>query len=86
MFQCRAMAVFALDDHMRIQGHTVEHIPMAGLAGFVPLVFDRDVLPVLDSSRAIQPVRESMVVYAEILRHIEIPEDEESNDDADDHQ
>src|SRR5450756_485231 len=64
----------------------VDHVLMTGLAGCTPLVLDRDLLPVLNSSRSIQPVRESILAYAEILWNIEVPKDKENNDNADDNQ
>src|SRR5450756_1512287 len=80
MLQCGTVAVLALDDHMRIRGHLVEHVLMTGLAGFIPLVLDRDLLPVLDGTCSIQSVRESISLYAEILWDIEVSEYEENDD------
>jgi hypothetical protein len=78
------MAVLALDDLVRIQDPAFEHVSMAGFAGLLPLVLDSDLLPVLNGSCSIQPVGESVFVYAEVLRHIEVPKDKEKNDEADD--
>ena len=81
-----AVAVLALDGHVRRAVPEVDLFLMAGFTGLAPLVLDREPLPVADARLCDTAVRVAVLVDAEVVGHIELPDHEEDGDESDDYQ